>query len=100
MTRPAAPLAKGQRFRAYPAYRPADRVFLEVLRVARDRSWADIFACTWAVAWRKRQSLRRGRLPYPAERFDWDRSDLAAQEMDWEARRREPVVEPPSQETT
>ena len=81
----ATPLAKGQRFRGYPASPPAHRVFIEVLRVARDRSWADIFVCTWAVAWRKRQPLRRGRLPFPAERLDWDRSDLAAQEMEWEA---------------
>lgn len=78
------PLVKGQRWVCDPSYPLVERHFIEVIRVARDRSWADIFVCNWAVGWRKRYPLKRGRLPFPAERFDWDRSDLAAQEMDWE----------------
>lgn len=84
-------LAKGQRWMAYPGEPYPRRVFIEVQRVARDGSWADLFACTWAVAWRKRQPLKRGCLPFPAERFEWDRSDLSRQEMEWaEARQEKP----------
>jgi hypothetical protein len=81
-------IAKGQLWRAYFRDRPARQVFVKVQRVARDGSWADIIAFTWAVMWRKRQPLKRGRFPFPAERFDWDMSDLAAQEMDWDRARR------------
>lgn len=81
-------LVKGQRWVCDPQRPPADRLFIEVTRVARDQSWADIFVCNWAVGWRKRQPLKHGRLPFPAERFDWDRSDLAAQERNWDRARR------------
>lgn len=89
MTQPLPKLAKGQRWCAYPKAPPTQRIFVEVLRVARDGSWADILCCTWASAWRKRQPLRRGLLPFPAEPFNWDRSDLSMQEMDWERERRQ-----------
>lgn len=78
-----AALAKGQRFCAYSREPLRQRVFIEVRRVARDHSWADLLMCNWAVAWTKRQPLHRGRLAFPVERFDWDRSDLAAQNQDW-----------------
>lgn len=81
-------LAKGQRWRAYPNDRPARQVYISVTRVARDGTWADLVCCTWAALWHKRQPLRLGHLPFPAEPFDWAMSDLSAQEMDWEAARR------------
>ncbi len=84
-------MKRGERYRAFPEERPAHHVFIKVTRVARDGKWADIVGFTWAVMWRKRQPLRRGRFPFPAERFDWDGSDLYAQEMDWQAN----VARPP-----
>lgn len=76
------PLVKGQRWKCR-GLSPAGDLFIEVRRVARDASWADIACYTWAIMWRKRQPLRRGRLPFKAERFDWDSSDLAMQAMAW-----------------
>lgn len=68
----------GDRFVAYPDERPCRRVFVTVTRVAVDGSWADIVCQTWAVQWRKRQTL-----PLPScERKDWNGRDLDEQEAD------------------
>lgn len=50
-------VTKGDLLIAYPEERLAHRVVIEVTRVARDGSWADIVCSTWAVQWRKRQPL-------------------------------------------
>ncbi len=75
------PMKKGDRFVAFGDRRPAHRVYIEVQRVAKDGSWADIFACTWAVGWPKRQQLRDGALPYAAP-CDWTDAHLKEQEAD------------------
>lgn len=79
---------KGSRFVAYPDRRPADRLYIEITRAARDGSWADIFICNWAVSWSKRQAVKDGRLP-EAVPYEWDERDLFRQEFDWSARMRE-----------
>ncbi len=65
---------------------PEKPVYIEVTRVARDGSWADIRCCTWAVAWTKRQPLPlpEGCRPRRWTRGDLDRDFAAA----WEAARR------------
>jgi hypothetical protein len=72
---------KGERYVAYPDERPCHRLFIEIKRVARDDSWADVWCMTWAVAWSKRQPLKDGGFPF-AIRQDWGHDELAAQEID------------------
>jgi len=53
-------------------YRAVDSgLLVAVRRVARDRSWADVEvhdpASPSVLAWRKRQPLRGGQLPFAAE---------------------------------
>jgi hypothetical protein len=74
-------LVRGDRFVWTPSakHRPRDLLFLEVRRVAKDGTWADIAVCTWAVMWTKRQQLP---LPEGTSRYDWSTADLAAQEAD------------------
>lgn len=78
-------MKKGDLYVAWPERRPAHRVFIEVKRVGKDGTWADIFCCTWATGWTKRQALQGGEMPY-AEARAWDFKDLFEQEndhMDW-----------------
>ena len=79
---------RGQRYVAYPDERQARRVFIEVTRVAKDGSWADIRCYTWAAMWTKRQPLVDGTLRYAVLR-DWNQSDLSVQMADWEYERNE-----------
>ena len=46
-------------------YRTDDGAMVEIRRVARDGSWADIIV-THGAQWTKRQPLRDGLLPFPA----------------------------------
>lgn len=52
---------------------PDTPVYVEVTRVARDGSWADIHCSTWCSFWTKRQ-----RMPLPAgcRPFRWTSKDL------------------------
>jgi len=69
---------KGDRLVAYSDARPAHRLFIEVTRVAKDGTWADIRCCTWAVMWTKRQLL-----PFSyAEKRDWTWQEVREQEDD------------------
>lgn len=81
-------LRKGDRFVGYPDERPARRLYIEVTRVAKDGTWADIRVQTWAVMWTKRQPLTDGRLPACRD-GQWDVRDLAVQEVDHMAMLRE-----------
>lgn len=73
---------KGDRWVANPDERPKSRLFIQVNRVAKDGTWADISVMTWAVLWRKRQKLSPdGCLPM-ARPGEWDRRDLDEQEED------------------
>lgn len=88
MTEPVLPAEcvaprKGDLFVAYADARPADRVFIEVTRVAKSGAWADLKCFTWAVMWTKRQPLP---LRYAVKR-DWHVLDLERQMEDWEAKR-------------
>lgn len=76
-------MQKGDRFVAGSERRPADRLFIEVTRVAVDNTWADIKVCNWAVMWTKRQKLEGERLP-GAVPLRWDRRDIDAQQVDLE----------------
>lgn len=73
---------KGDRFVAYPAHRPAERVFITINRVARDQSWVDCTCCTWAVLWTKR--IPTFNLLAISERRHWDQIDLNDQQIDHE----------------
>jgi hypothetical protein len=88
MSEPCA-VKRGDEFVAYPSRRPAERVFIRVNRVARDGSWADISACTWAVGWTKRQPLTDGKLPGETQRHTLTQRDLDEQERDHMAKLRE-----------
>lgn len=74
-------IQKGDRFVAFPGRRPAERLFLQVTRVAKDRTWADITVQTWAVQWRKRQDLQDG-IPPMSVPYNWTRYDLDLQQED------------------
>lgn len=76
-------MKKGDRFVAGPSLRLCERVFIEIQRVAKDGTWVDIVACTWAIMWRKRVPLENGKLPNTEmNQFEWDISDLNRQEAD------------------
>ena len=69
---------KGQRY----VWHPQDdefryTVFIQITRVARDYSWADISCCTCYVAWTKRQPLP---LPPGTVLQDWTLADVEASE--------------------
>jgi hypothetical protein len=53
-------------------------VFVEITRVARDGSWADSVARTWAVKWTKRQPLSH--ITAIWKRQDWTLADVDATE--------------------
>lgn len=58
-----------------------ERLFILVKRVAKDGTWADIFACNWAVAWTKRQPWKD---PMPGlTRQEWSDADLQRQMVEW-----------------
>lgn len=84
-------LAKGMRFVAYPDLRPASRFYIEVTRVAKDGTWADIRVQTWAVMWTKRQPTNDSELP-ASRPYEWTVHDLAKQEVDHMAMLREQGV--------
>lgn len=65
--------------------RPSARVFIEVTRVAKDGSWADLKCMTWAVMWTNRHPLP---LRFAVKR-DWFEGDLHEQEDDHMAMLRE-----------
>jgi hypothetical protein len=75
-------LGKGDRLVAFKDDRPCRRLYIEVTRVARDGTWADIRVSTWAVMWTKRQKLDARALPPHADLCDWSLDDLIAQEDD------------------
>lgn len=70
----------------YGERRPAERVFGECTRKAKDGSWADFKFFTWSVAWSKRMPCP---LPDGMRRRDWDVRDLQEQESDHVAKLRE-----------
>jgi len=67
-----ARVVKGDRFVADHPDPDRSPYFIEVTRVARDQSWADICVMNWACMWTKRQPL-----PMPARREDWMPTDIA-----------------------
>lgn len=46
---------------------PKRPLFIQVNRVARDGSWADVIVLNWAASWAKRQPT-----PIPGRRAAWD----------------------------
>ena len=82
---------KGQLLVAYHDWRPSARVFVEVVRVAKDGSWADCRMFTWACSWSKRMPLFDGQFSDQADLTlrDWGPADLAEQEADNVMRLRE-----------
>jgi hypothetical protein len=80
-------ISRGDQFVVYADHRPTERVYGEVTRVAKDRAWADIRCCTWAVMWTKRMPLHDGEMPIGTTWQTWDQLDLDAQERDWQAKR-------------
>lgn len=85
--RTTARIQRGDQFVAYADHRPAERLYGEVTRVAKDGSWADIKVCTWAVMWTKRQPLHEGEMPIGTTWTTWGAIDLRDQERDWVAKR-------------
>ncbi len=85
-------MKRGDRFIAYADRRPAERLFVEVTRVARDGTWADIRVCTWAVMWTKRQPVLLGGWPPESVPREWTMDDLDEQEADHMAKLREQGV--------
>lgn len=79
-----APIARGDRLIAYPNARPRGRFYIEVTRVAKDRTWADIRVCNCYVMWTKRQKLDDRGLPPASELCYWDQTDLDAQAEAWD----------------
>jgi hypothetical protein len=78
-TRESGDMKRGDRFVAYGDHAPQARYYVEVTRVARDGTWADIRVCNCYVMWTKRQKL-----PLPAcEPYDWTQADLDAQDSGW-----------------
>ena len=77
-------MKRGDLLVAYPDDRPCRRVYINVTRVARNESWADIQCRTWAVMWTKRQPLFDGAFHANARTvpYQWDETDLAVQETD------------------
>jgi hypothetical protein len=77
-------LSRGDRFVANGKRSARQRLYIEVTRVAKDRTWADIRVCNCYVMWTKRQPLDdRGMLP-SAERCYWDERDIDQQERCWD----------------
>jgi len=68
-------MKRGDRYVVHADQRPCVRVFIEVTRVARDGSWADIFCLTVGRSWGKRQLLRDGQLPFGVQR-GWTNADV------------------------
>ena len=77
-------LVKGDRLAAYRDCPPRQRLYLEVTRVAKDGSWADIRVCNCYVMWTKRQKLDARGLPPDSEMYYWDASDLDRQDYEWD----------------
>jgi len=72
---------RGDRFIAYPDEGPKGRLYVEVTRVARDGSWADIRVCNCYVMWTKRQQL-----PLPmVQPYPWTMADIDRQHEEWTA---------------
>lgn len=79
-------MKKGDLYVVYGERRPAERVFGEVTRVAKDGTWADFRWYTWAVMWTKRQPVP---LPESARERAWSQTDLDEQQSDHMAKLRE-----------
>jgi hypothetical protein len=79
-----AEVKRGDRLVAYPDAPLRQRLFIEVTRVARDGSWADISVQTWAVMWKKRQPLDERGMPPTTEFYDWTDRDLFDQMTAWD----------------
>jgi hypothetical protein len=72
---------RGDRFVAYADRRPRDKLFVEVTRVARDGTWADIRVCNCFVMWTKRQPLPLPMVtPHP-----WTMADIDHQHAEWDS---------------
>ena len=78
-------MIKGDRYVAYPMRPPRQRLFVEVTRVAKDGTWADITVRTWAVMWSKRQKLFNAEFSPTAETRpdDWTQGDIDRQFADY-----------------
>ena len=72
-------LQRGDRLVAFQDRPLREWLFIEVNRVAKDGTWADLSVLTWAVMWKKRQKLDERGLPPQAEMFEWDDSHLDRQ---------------------
>lgn len=70
-TRRRRTMFKGDRWRDMRAMRFP--VYFTIVRVAKDKTWADVRFYTWAKCWSKRMVL-----PFPdtAHRYDWTEGDL------------------------
>lgn len=77
-------IRRGDRLIAYHDHPPCWRLYIEVTRVARDQTWADIRVCNCYVMWTKRQKLDERGLPPAAELMDWDQRDLDQQDRCWD----------------
>jgi hypothetical protein len=76
----AAQVKRGDRLIAYPDAAPKSRLFVEVTRVAKDGTWADIKVCNCFVMWTKRQ-----RLPLPeCVAYAWTMEDIDQQHAQWD----------------
>jgi hypothetical protein len=85
-------MRKGDIFIGHPERPLAERHMIEVRRVAKDGSWADIKVQTWACMWTKRQPLVEGAFAFPSEPWDWSYLFFADQEADHMAMLREREV--------
>ena len=76
-------LHRGARLVAYPDAPARKRLYVEVIRMARDGTWADIRVCNCYVMWTKRQRLDGiGGLP-GCEWRSWDQHDIDEQDRLW-----------------
>jgi hypothetical protein len=84
MTNEPLSISRGDRLVAYADHPPRSRLYIEVTRVAKDRTWADIRVCNCYVMWTKRQRLDERRLPPASEPYRWDQRDLDRQLREWD----------------
>lgn len=75
-------IAKGDLLVAYSDRRPKDRLYVSVMRVAKDGAWADIRVCTWAVMWTKRMPLSPNGMPPACKLMAWSDFEMVEQEAD------------------
>jgi len=75
---------RGDRFGAYQDEPIRRRLFIEITRVAKDGTWADIRVCNCFVMWTKRQKLDARGMPPASEPMAWDQTHLDQQARLWD----------------